>query len=103
MRPTIVIAYDATPAAADGLALGRLLADLVDARAARRARAAGHPFHRGDATAAAQAWFRTTLHETQRGGRRAPGRPPRSSCGRVFGTPVGARASRRSPPTVART
>ena len=30
MRPRIMIAYDATPEAADGLALGRLLANLVD-------------------------------------------------------------------------
>ena len=64
MRPKIVIAYDATSAAADGLALGALLADL---RGAELLVAHVLPHSRsGDATERAlQASFRATLQETR--------------------------------------
>jgi len=64
MRPKIVIAYDATPAAADGLVLGALLAeargaDLLVVRVLPDTDST-------EATErAAQAWFRTTLRETR--------------------------------------
>ena len=64
MRPKIVIAYDATPAAADGLVLGALLAeargaDLLVARVLPDTEST-------EATErAAQAWFRATLRGTR--------------------------------------
>ena len=64
MRPKIVIAYDATPAAADGLALGALLADLRGADMIV-ARVLPHT-PSGEATERAlQASFRATLQETR--------------------------------------
>ena len=64
MRPKIVIAYDATPAAADGLALGRLLADLRGADLLV-ARVLPDTASTEATERAVQAWFRTTLHETR--------------------------------------
>ena len=64
MRPKIVIAYDATPAAADGLALGALLAHLRGADMIV-ARVLPHTTS-GEATERAlQASFRATLQETR--------------------------------------
>lgn len=64
MRPKIVIAYDATPAADDGLALGALLADLQAADLIV-ARVLPHT-PSGEATERAlQASFRATLQETR--------------------------------------
>jgi nucleotide-binding universal stress UspA family protein len=64
MRPKIVIAYDATTAAADGLALGALLADL---RGAEIVVARVLPHSRSDEATerALQASFRATIQETR--------------------------------------
>jgi nucleotide-binding universal stress UspA family protein len=64
MRPTIMIAYDATPEAADGLALGRLLADLVDGEL-HVARVLSDTSSTEATDRSTQAMFRATLHETQ--------------------------------------
>jgi nucleotide-binding universal stress UspA family protein len=64
MRPKIVIAYDATPAAADGLALGALLADLRGADILL-ARVLPHTPSTDATERALQASFRATLQETR--------------------------------------
>ena len=64
MRPKLVIAYDATPAAADGLALGALLAELRGADIIV-ARVLSDSSSSEATERAAQAWFRTTVHETR--------------------------------------
>jgi hypothetical protein len=86
MYPTIVIAYDATPEAADGLALDRLLAHLVDAdlRVARvlRDTAATEATDRDT-----QPVIRATLHETQLAAAEGV-EGQRVELWPVFGTPV---------------
>lgn len=63
MRPKIVIAYDATPAADDGLALGRILADL---RGAELLVARVLPYISSEASdRAVQATSRTLIQETR--------------------------------------
>jgi nucleotide-binding universal stress UspA family protein len=64
MRPKILCAYDATPAAADGLALGRLLADLRGADLLV-ARVLPDTASTQATDRAVQAWFNTTLHDTR--------------------------------------
>ncbi len=86
MRPQIVIAYDATPAAADGLALGRLLADLRGADLiVARVLADAASTHATDR--ATQAWFRTTLHETREAAAEQLGDRP-FELWPIFGLPV---------------
>lgn len=85
MRPKIVIAYDTSPSAADGLALGALLADL---RGADILVARVLPDTSSAATErAAQAWFRTTLHETREDAATLLGDRP-FELWPIFGTPV---------------
>ena len=64
MRPKIVIAYDATPAAADGLALGALLGNLRGADLIV-ARVLPHTTSTEATERALQASFRATLQETR--------------------------------------
>jgi nucleotide-binding universal stress UspA family protein len=64
MRPKIVIAYDATPAAADGLVLGRVLGDLRDADLLL-ARVLPDTDSTEATERAMQHWFHATLHETR--------------------------------------
>ena len=64
MRPKIVIAYDATPAAADGLVLGGLLGDYRGADLLV-ARVLPDTSSTVATERAEQAWFRSTLHETR--------------------------------------
>jgi len=86
MRPKIVIAYDATSAAADGLVLGALLAeqrgaDLLVARVMPDTSST-------EATErAAQAWFHTILHETREAAAEVLGGRP-FELWPVFGMPV---------------
>lgn len=87
MHPRILIAYDATPEAADGLALGRVLGNLVDGEL-HVARVLPDT-HSSEATDRdTQSMFRATLHETrQAAARRLHER--RIELWPVFGTPVG--------------
>ena len=64
MRPKIVIAYDGTPAAADGLALGALLADLRGADILV-ARVLPHTRSTEATERALQASFHATIQETR--------------------------------------
>ena len=87
MRPTIMIAYDATPEAADGLALGRLLANLVGGEL-HVARVLPDRPSTEATDRETQAMFRATLHETQlAAAKRLHDR--RVEVWPVFGTPVG--------------
>jgi nucleotide-binding universal stress UspA family protein len=86
MYPTILIAYDATPEAADGLALGRLLANLVDAELHVARVLPDTPST--EATDRDTQWmFRATLHETQLAAAEGLERQ-RVELWPVFGTPV---------------
>ena len=90
MRPKIVIAYDATPAAADGLVLGGLLANLVDGDLLV-ARVLPDTPSTEATERATQAWFHATLHETRR-------RPPSSwATGRSSSGPCSACRRARHP------
>jgi nucleotide-binding universal stress UspA family protein len=87
MRPRILIAYDATPEAADGLALGRLLANLVDGEL-HVARVLPDTPSTEATDRDTQAMFRATLHETQQAtAKRLHER--QVELWPVFGTPVG--------------
>ena len=87
MRPTIMIAYDATPEAADGLALGRLLANLVDGEL-HVARVLPDTPSIEATDRDTQAMFRATLHETQQAAAKRL-HERRIELWPVFGTPVG--------------
>ena len=86
MRPKIVIAYDGTPAAADGLVLGRLLGDLRDADLLVT-RVLPETSSTEATERAVQAWFRTTLHETREAAGAVLGDRP-FELWPVFGMPV---------------
>lgn len=87
MHPRILIAYDATPAAADGLALGRVLANLVDGELHVARVLPDTPS--GEATDRdTQSMFRATLHETQQAAARRL-HERQVELWPVFGTPVG--------------
>ena len=87
MRPTIMIAYDATPEAADGLALGRLLANLVDGEL-HVARVLPDTPSTEATDRDTQAMFRATLHETQQAAAKRL-HERQVELWPVFGTPVG--------------
>ena len=86
MYPTILIAYDATPEAADGLALGRLLATLFGAEL-HVARVLADTPSTEATDRDTQSMFRATLHETQLAA--AEGLAERRvEVWPVFGTPI---------------
>ena len=87
MRPRILIAYDATPEAADGLALGRLLANLVDGEL-HVARVLPDTPSTEATDRDTQAMFRATLHETQQAAAKRL-HERQVELWPVFGTPVG--------------
>lgn len=87
MRPTIMIAYDATPEAADGLALGRILANLVDGEL-HVARVLPDTPSTEATDRETQSMFHATLHETQLAAARRLNER-RVELWPVFGTPVG--------------
>ena len=87
MRPRILIAYDATPEAADGLALGRLLANLVDGEL-HVARVLPDTPSTEATDRDTQAMFRATLHETQQAAAKRL-HERQIELWPVFGTPVG--------------
>jgi nucleotide-binding universal stress UspA family protein len=87
MRPRILIAYDATPEAADGLALGRLLASLVDGEL-HVARVLPDTPSTEATDRETQAMFRATLHETQQAAAKRL-HERQIELWPVFGTPVG--------------
>ena len=87
MRPRILIAYDATPEAADGLALGRLLANLVDGDL-HVARVLPDTPSTEATDRDTQAMFHATLHETQQAAAKRL-HERQVELWPVFGTPVG--------------
>ena len=87
MRPRILIAYDATPEAADGLALGRLLANLVDGEL-HVARVLPDTPSTEATDRDTQAMFHATLHETQQAAAKRL-HERQVELWPVFGTPVG--------------
>lgn len=87
MHPRILIAYDATPEAADGLALGRLLADLVGGEL-HVARVLPDTPSTDATDRDTQARFRATLHETQQAAAKRL-HERQVELWPVFGTPAG--------------
>jgi nucleotide-binding universal stress UspA family protein len=88
MRPKIIIAYDATPEADDGLVLGRVLAELRDAQLLV-ARVLPDSDSTESTQRAAQHWFRATLQETREAAGALLGERP-FELWPVFGMPVAA-------------